>query len=103
MKPKQKSAHKRRHLQIRREPIGNVSIERESNAVLLTKLDERTARALRITLALQHTCEVLDHALALACAPRGLMTPSETPEHYCALAEKAIEEKTENESQNKQG
>ncbi len=76
-------------------PKGHEQIGRESNAVLLAKLDDRTARALRIIFALQHTCEVLDHALVLACAPRTLMAQPETPEHYCALAEKAIEEKND--------
>ncbi len=64
-----------------------VSVEKESKAALVKKLQKVTTESIMALAALEYTARVLDRALALACTPRGLTNQGKTAKEYCVDAE----------------
>ena len=73
-----------------------VSVEKESNVALVKKLKGTTAERNKTVGTLNVVVRVLDRALGLACAPRGLVNQGKTAKEYCDDAKAELVKEAEN-------
>ncbi len=87
--------HKRHKPEPKRGKSRKVSVEKESNAALVKKLQKVTTESMRAVAALEWSARILDRALALACTPRGLTNQGKTAKEYCDDAEAELVKEAE--------